>query len=113
MATQNPLMPPGQWVQYNVTTQAPGAPLPSIAERTIGIVRSAYTAPGGPYYQVVWNPGDSKPKTGLYTANQLNALTQKQANSILAQLSAGTYQVPDNTSEQAQASTDFQPRSIV
>jgi len=92
MATQNPLLPPGQWVQYNVAVQDPQAPLPSPSEQTIGAVRQAFTLADGPYYQVVWNPGSSSPKTGLYKANQLCPLTQDQANKIIDQLAAGTFQ---------------------
>lgn len=107
MATQNPLYMPGQYVQYNVTTQAPNAPMPSPAEQTIGMVRSAFTAPDGPYYQVIWNPGGLHPKTGLYSAAQLTALTQQEANSIIQQLAAGTYTPPSQI-----PSTNYQQPNI-
>jgi len=108
MASQ-PTVQPGAWVQYNVTTQSPKAALPSPAERTIGLVRQAFNADGGPYYQVVWNPGDRRPKTGLYTTDQLTALSQQDANNILSELAAGTYQMPDTAQEQQQAGTNYQP----
>lgn len=97
MATQNPLLPIGQWVQYNVSTQAPNAPLPSPDEQTIGQVRQAFTQGDGAYYQVVWNPGSSRPTTALYHQNQLTALDQKSAQDIIGQIAAGTYQPPSQT----------------
>lgn len=92
MATQNPLLPVGQWVQYNVSVQSPRAELPSVAEQTIGSIRQAFTAQGKTFYQVVWNPGDANPETGLYTDDQLCALTQQQATAIRQQIACGTYQ---------------------
>jgi len=94
MATQNPLLPNGQWVQYNPATDSPLSPKASLPEQTIGIVRQSFTQGDGPYYQVVWNPGSMYPKTALYHASQLTALDQSQANNILQQLAAGTYQPP-------------------
>jgi len=91
MATQNPLLPPGQWVQYDVTTQSPNAPLPSASEQTIGMVRQAFTQGDGPYYQVVWNPGGRNPKTGLYHQNQICPIDQQTANNIMEQMASGSY----------------------
>lgn len=71
MATQNPLLQPGQRVQYNVTTQNPRATLPSQEEQGIGVIRQAFTRGDGAYYQVVWNPGDATPKSALYHEDQL------------------------------------------
>ena len=88
MATQNPLMPPGQWVQYNADTQNPRAPGPSPEERTVGQVRQSFTRSDGPYYQVVWNPGDMKPKSALYHGDQLKAITQQQAVDMVNQMNA-------------------------
>jgi len=85
------MLPVGQWVQYNVGPQDPRAPLPSLAEQTIGIIRSSYTSQGKPYYNVVWNPGEAYPKSALYTEEQLCALDPQAANEIKNQLAAGTY----------------------
>lgn len=85
MATQNPLLPPGQWVQYNIAVQSPRAATPSAQERTVGVIRQAYNAFDGPYYQVVWNPGSAKPETGMYHVNELTAVTPQQAQQILQQ----------------------------
>src|SRR6516164_1565575 len=84
----------GSYVQYNVTTQSPQSMLPSAAEQTIGIVRQLFTAQGTQYAQVVWNPGSQTPATGLYTADQLCAITQQQAADLTNQMNAGTYQPP-------------------
>lgn len=97
----NPLLAIGSWVQLNMqspyTYRQKGSPLqessafPAIAERTIGIVRSAYVAQGTQFYQIVWNPGSDKPETGLYTIDQLSPLSQQQAQQIQGQMAAGTY----------------------
>lgn len=91
MATQNPLLPIGSYVQLNPSVDSPRAMAPSGEEQTIGIVRQAFTVGGQPYYQVVWNPGDKRPKVGMYHANELTCLSQSQAQDILNQLAAGTY----------------------
>lgn len=70
MATQAPLLPPGQWVQLTHTTINP-AP--------IGIIRQAYHSGGGPYYQVVWYPGSQFPKSAMYQSNEISTLTPDQA----------------------------------
>ena len=84
-------LPVGQWVQYNVGAQDPKAPLPDIAEQTIGIVRQAFTSEGQQYYQVVWNPGELRPKSALYLENQLCAVDQQTAQKITGQLASGTF----------------------
>ena len=94
MATQNPLLPPGTYVQINAATESPRAAAPSPAERTIGIIRQSFTAFDGPYYQVVWNPGSMHPETGLYHNSDLTQLNQQQVQEITQQLAAGTYQIP-------------------
>lgn len=91
MATQNPTLPPGQWVQYNVTTQDPRAALPSDEEKGIGQVRQSFSKTDGQYYQVVWNPGSMKPKSALYHEDQLCPLDQKQAQDLRNQMAEGTY----------------------
>lgn len=90
-----PSLTTGSYVQYNVTTQSPLAPGPSAAEQTLGIVRQFFTAQGKQYAQVVWNPGSMFPDTGLYTEDQLCAITPKQAADITNQMNAGTWQ-PSN-----------------
>lgn len=95
MATQSPLLPPGQWVQYNLTVQDPRAPKPSPDEQGIGQIRQSFTKSDGPYYQVVWNPGSDKPKSALYHGDQLCALDDQQAQQLRSNMAAGTYQGPD------------------
>lgn len=97
----NPLLKVGTWVQLNM--QSPfsyaqqGSPYqlssayPTVEERTIGLVRSAYVAQGTQFYQIVWNPGGSRPETGLYTIDQLSPLTTQQAQQIQSEMAAGTY----------------------
>lgn len=92
MATQNPSLPVGQWVQYNVTTQSPRADLPTTAEQGIGQIRQSFTKGDGTYYQVVWNSGAANPTSGLYHENQLCALDAQTASTIRGQIAAGTYQ---------------------
>lgn len=89
MATQNPLMPPGQYVQYDATTQDPRAQKPAPEEQGLGIIRQSFTRSDGPYYQVIWNAGDLKPKSGLYHGTQLKALSQQQAQELLQNQQAG------------------------
>lgn len=84
-------MSTGSWVQYNVTTQSPLSPMPSAAEQTIGLVRQLFTAQGKQYAQVVWNPGSQYPETGLYTSDQLCAITQQQAVDLTNQMNSGDY----------------------
>lgn len=91
MATQNQQMAPGSFVQYNAAQDSPLSQGPSVAEQTIGIVRQSFTQGDGTYYQVVWNPGELTPRSGLYHENQLCQLTQQQANQMLNQLAAGTF----------------------
>jgi hypothetical protein len=81
--------------------------LPSAAEQTIGIVRQLFTAQGTQYAQVVWNPGSQTPATGLYTADQLCAITQQQAADLTNQMNAGTYQPPTGT-----PSSNYQQPSV-
>lgn len=90
-APTNP-MTQGGYVQYNPTVQSPLSPPPSAAEETIGIVRQLFSAQGEQYAQVVWNPGSARPETGLYHANQLCPISQKQAVDLTNQMNAGTYQ---------------------
>lgn len=92
-----PQLATGSFVQYNATTQSPEAPGPSAGEQTLGIIRQFFTAQGQQYAQVVWNPGSTTPETGLYTADQLCAITQQQAADITNQMNAGTYQPPSGT----------------
>ena len=94
MATQNPALPPGQWVQYNVTTQNPRAALPTKEEQGIGQVRQSFSKTDGQYYQVVWNPGDARPKSALYHEDQLCPLDQKQAQSLITDMNQGQYTPP-------------------
>jgi hypothetical protein len=83
------MISPGQWVQYNVAAQSPRSALPTAAEKSIGLVRQSFSAFGGPFYQVVWNPGSAKPETGLYTDRELCALTQQEATARQQQLATG------------------------
>ena len=108
MATQNPLLPPGQYVTYNATTQDPRAKGPSPEERSVGRVRQSFTRGDGPYYQVVWNPGDSAPKSALYHADQLCAVTQQQATDIINQMNA-TGQFPAQSTD---IGADFQQPNV-
>lgn len=94
MATQNPTLPLGQYVQYNASMDDPNANPPSGPEQTIGKIRQIDQRIDGPYYQVVWNPGDLHPRVAWYHASQLNAINQQDAQQILQQLSTGTYQPP-------------------
>lgn len=90
----DPLLAIGSWVQMNLAPyQNPSLrpPYPTIEERTIGIIKSAYTAQGRRYYQVVWNPGGMRPETGIYTVDQLVALSQQQAQDIQAEMAKGAY----------------------
>lgn len=82
MATQNPALPPGQWVQYNVTTQNPRAKLPTSEEQTVGMIRQSFSKSDGRYYQVVWNPRSDRPKSGLYHESELCPLSQQDAATI-------------------------------
>jgi hypothetical protein len=91
-------MTQGGYVQYNATTQSPLSPAPSAAEQTIGIVRQLFTAQGKRFAQVVWNPGSRTPETGLYTEDQLCAISQQQAVDLTNQMNEGTYQPPDGAS---------------
>lgn len=90
--TTTPSLQTGTWVQYNVSTQSPLAALPTAAEQTIGIIRQAYTAQGKQFFQVVWNPGSMFPEVGLYSTDELCALTAQQAQQITSQMNSGTYQ---------------------
>lgn len=84
---------------YSYRHQGSGVQLspakPSVAERTIGRVRSAYVAQGTQFYQIVWNPGGKSPETGLYTIDQLTPLDNQQAQQIQDAMASGTYQVPN------------------
>jgi hypothetical protein len=91
MATPSNPMAVGGYVQYNPTTQNPLSPAPTAAEETLGIVRQLFTAQGKQFAQVVWNPGSTRPETGLYTCDQLTAIDQKTATDIINQMNAGTY----------------------
>src|SRR5215475_13295041 len=82
----------GSWVQLNPTTQDPRAPQPDLAEQTIGIVRQSFVSQGKQMYQVVWNPGEARPQSALYTDDQLTPLDPQAANEIKNPLAAGTYQ---------------------
>ena len=100
-------MATGSYVQYNATTQSPLSPGPSAAEQTIGIVRQLFMSQGKQFAQVVWNPGDANPKTGIYHADQLTALDQQTAQQIRQQIAAGTYQ-PSTP----QSSTDYKSPTL-
>jgi hypothetical protein len=89
VATQNPLLPPGQFVKYNATNQDPRAPGPSPDEQGIGQIKQSFTKGDGAYYQVVWNPGNMCPKSALYHEDQLCALDSQQAQELMASLQAG------------------------
>lgn len=95
MASTGPAL--GNYVQYNSTVDNPNAAQPSGAEQTVGIIRQMYQGSGGPYYQVVWNPGDLYPKVGWYHGNELTVITQQAYSTALQQLQAGTYQPPQQT----------------
>jgi hypothetical protein len=97
VATQTPTLAVGSYVQYNSAFDNPEGPVPSTTEQTIGLIRQTFSQGDGQYYQVVWNPGDARPKIGLYHQDQLTALNQQQANQILQQLAAGTYQPTQQT----------------
>ena len=84
----------GGYVQYNATTQNPLAPAPSPDECTIGIVRQLFSAQGKQYAQVVWNPGGARPKTGLYTCDQLCPMSQQDATAAVNAMNEGTYEPP-------------------
>lgn len=90
MATQ-PTLGPGAYVQLNPSNDSPRAALPSAPEKTIGVVKQAITAQGEQYFLVVWNPGDKFPRTGTYHADQLTAVSQQDAQTILQQMASGTY----------------------
>lgn len=93
MATQNPLFPPGTWVQLSAVPSTWNRPLPTAQEQTMGMVRSAFTTSSGPMYQVVWMPGSMHPQTGLYTADQLTCITQQQAAQTAQQLNTKQYTI--------------------
>ena len=105
MATQNPLLAPGTWVQINQTSQSPLAPGPSNDEQGIGKVLQSFTQEDGPYYQVVWNPGSMQPKTALYHCDDLTPITQDQATQIICQMNAGTY----TPASQGNLGSNYQP----
>jgi len=85
----NQPMPVGQRVKYNATTQDPRAAPPAPQEQGIGVVRQSFTRSDGPYYQVVWNPGDANPKSALYHGSQLTPLDQQQAQELISSLQQG------------------------
>jgi hypothetical protein len=89
MATQNPALPPGQYVQYNATVQDPRAGPPTPEEQGLGQIRQSFSRSDGQYYQVVWNPGSMKPKSALYHEQQLCPLTQKQAQDVINGMASG------------------------
>jgi hypothetical protein len=91
MAT-TPVLAPGGWVQLNPSTESPRAGKPSAEEMTIGMVKQQFTAQGKQYYQVIWNPGDANPKSGLYHEDELTPLDQQTANQIRQQMGQGDYQ---------------------
>jgi hypothetical protein len=106
MATQNPLLSPGTWVQLNPNAVAGyigGAskflPLASIPEQTVGRVRQAFNGMNGPYYLIVWQPGNRTPKVGLYQGAQLCAITQQKVNEIQQQITQGQYTVQTGTQQ--------------
>jgi hypothetical protein len=112
MSNGSPAPTVGSWVQYNVSTQSPLAGLPTSAEETIGIVRQLFTAQGTQYAQVVWNPGSSTPETGLYTADQLCAITSQQAADIQCQMNSGDFTPPTRQEEAAVAGQDYQQPAV-
>lgn len=97
MAATNQPLQVGQYVQYSAASDSPRSNKPSGEEETIGIVRQVIRQGDQSYYQVVWNPGDRRPKVGMYHQDQLVPVTQQQANDILNQLAAGTYRPQDQT----------------
>lgn len=102
-----PSLTPGTYVQLNPTSDSPRAQPPSAIEQTIGVVRQSFFQQGEPYYQVVWNPGDARPKIGMYHESELTVLTQQQSQDILNQLAAGTY--TPNTAPQG---STYQPAAL-
>lgn len=90
----NPLLPIGSWVQMNLAPyQNPKLrpPYPTVEERTLGQVKSAYTAQGRQFYQIIWNPGGMRPETGMYSLDQLIPLTDQQAQQIRSEMATGAY----------------------
>jgi hypothetical protein len=89
----NPQLPIGSWVQLNMQPYEtkPGPPYPSVEERTIGIIRSAYVAQGQQFYQIVWNPRGNRPETGMYTADQVIPLNSQQVQTITQEMQTGAY----------------------
>lgn len=106
MATAPPLAV-GGWVQINPATDSPRAGKPAPQEQTIGTIKGMFTQEGDQYYQVVWNPGDANPKTGIYKAEQLTSLDPQTANGIRQQLAQGNY-VPNTP----QSSTNYQSPTL-
>jgi hypothetical protein len=107
MATQNPLFPTGQWVQL-ASVQDAGMnrkTVPTWQEQTVGIVRGSFSGPDGPYYQVVWSPGNNHPQTGLYKAVQLCAIDPKTAAGIASQMASGNYTINTGKRSQPQQET--------
>lgn len=94
-STNTPLPQVGDWVQLNMQPYSsgpqPGVPYPTAEERSMGIVRSSYTAQGRQLFQVVWNPRGAYPQTGLYSLDQLVALSPQQAQQIQTEMASGSY----------------------
>lgn len=86
-----PALSVGSYVQYNAANDNPNSAPPSSQEGTVGLIRQAFFQQGEPYYQVVWNPGDARPKTAIYHEDQLCSITSKQAQDIMQQIAAGVY----------------------
>lgn len=82
---------PGTYVQINPANDPLRAKKPGAEEMGLGIVKQAFTTQGEQYYQVVWNPGDQYPKTGIYHENQLTQLSPQDAQKIIQEMSSGTY----------------------
>ena len=97
----------GTYVQYNPTTQDPLAPAPTAGENTIGIVRQLFSAQGQQFAQVVWNPGNIRPETGLYKCDQLTPMSQKEAVDAVNAMNEGTYEPP-----QGQLGSNYQQPSV-
>lgn len=111
-----PALAVGSYVQYNAANDNPQSAPPSSDEGTVGIIRQAYFQQGEPYYQVVWNPGDARPKSAVYHEDQLCSITQQQAQAIMQQIASGVFtpsaQTPGSAYEQPTIPTSALPPGL-